>query len=104
MSATFKMGPLKFEDFLVVELIYLIQNIWILSDGFDFDRCLSYVPWSIEVLKRKWVSEYIDFDFFSTVLWTHNKQYIDLDQFFDLMEFSDREKLYVTNCINKSKN
>ena len=45
-----KMGPLLFQDFLAVELIYLIQNIWILSDGFDFEPCSTYLMYSIEAI------------------------------------------------------
>ena len=88
-----KMAPLQFEEFSNVELVYLIRNIWVLNDGFDFHPCLTYVLCSIEALKRKGASGYIDFDYFIGVLRTHNKQVIDLDQFSHLMEFSFREKL-----------
>ena len=67
-----KMGPLLFQDFLAVELIYLIRNICVLSDGFDFEPCSTYFMYSIEALKRKLTTEYIDFDSVIGALRTHN--------------------------------
>ena len=72
------------EDFLKVEIVDLVQNIWILSDNLNFDPCLKYVQYSIEALRRKWTDEYIDFHFLIGVLRTRNKQFLDLDRICDL--------------------
>ena len=84
-------------------MTYLIQNVWILSVGFDFEPCSTYLVYSIEALKRKWCDDYIDYDYVISSLRTHNKQFIDLDQFLRVMNFTYVQKLYIMNFIRNNK-
>ena len=81
------------------EIVYLLRNVRILSDDLDFEPCSTYLAHSIEALKRKWRDDYMDYDYVIDSLRAHNKQYIDLDQFSSVMQFTDVQKLYIMNCI-----
>ena len=90
-----KMTPITFQEFLAVEIVYLLCNVWILSLGFEFKPSSTYFAYSIEALKRKWCDDYIDYDYVIGSLRTHNKQFIDLDQFSSVTNFTDVQKLYI---------
>ena len=98
-----KMGALTFEGFLTVEIVYLLRNVRILSDGLDFEPCSTYLAHSIEALKRKWCDDYMDYDYVIDSLRTHNKQFIDLDQFSSVMQFTDVQKLYIMYELHKKQ-
>ena len=92
------MGPLTFQEFLTVEMTYLIRNVWILSVAFEFEPCSTYLAYSIEALKGKSCDYYFDYDYVIGSLRTHNKLFFDLDQFSHVTNSSDVQKLYIMNC------
>ena len=94
-----KMTPITFKEFLAVEIVYLLHNVWTLSLGFEFEPCSAYFAYSIEALKRKWCDDYIEYDYVIGSLRTHNKQFIDLDQLSSATSLTDVQKLYIKNCI-----
>ena len=97
-----KMGPLFFQDFLTIEIVYLMRNVWILSNGLEFEPCSTYLADSIEALKRKYCNDYIDYGYVIGSLRVHNKQFIDLDQFSQVIHFTDLQELYIMNCIRNN--
>ena len=83
---------LKFskQSFRELELPDLLFNVWCYTDWPNDPICVQYQQWCVEVAKKRWSSQYLDFDYVIENLRKQNKKFYN----FGKISSADKNIIY----------